>query len=314
MYRRLAYAVLVDSNPVGIIDVEFTDAYKTPVTKCSFTTNADASGWLGKSASISIGLGTPVLIFTGTIVEVNYTRLPGVSSVVVANILDRAQKHYIVTSSLEEPWTRNNIKAEDLVRDLLAEAGITSYVGWNSSFTFGVSSPVEFNLVASLDAINQINNILATNIYALGNTVYWNQIQPVPGTPTKSYSRFVSVNYTFGTKDLRNKVVLFGKPPIYAEASAESPHLPPGFYQTAIVSSELVGEQSMADQAVVYNLDLYNKLTEELRVEVEGDPTVNVRDTVTISNTGIGADGDWFVYSVKHAFADTFVTTLFLRR
>lgn len=314
MYKKLVYDITVDSSPVGVIDVDFTDAYKTPVTKCTFTTNADVSGWLGKTASISIGLNSATHIFSGTIGEIGYTRLPGVSSVVVSNILDRAQKHYIVTSSLEEPWTRNNISAQDLVRDLLQLAGITNYVGWTSSFTFGVTSPVEFNLLSSLDAITQINNILATNIYAIGDTVYWDQIQPVPGTSVKTYSSFVSVNYTYGTTDLRNKVVVFGKPPIYAEASAESPHLPPGFYQTAIVSSELINEQSMADQSVVYNLNLYNKLTEELRVEIEGDPTINVRDTVTIANTGIGADGDWFVYSVKHAFAETFLTTLFLRR
>lgn len=314
MYRNLVYNVLVDNTPVKVTEVELTEAFKMPVTKCSFTTSDDVSGWLGKQASISIGLNTPVHVFSGTVVEINYTRLPGVSSVVVANILDRAQKHYIVTSNLEEPWTRSNIKAEDLVRDLLAEAGITNYVGWNSMFTFGVSSPVEFNLIASLDAINQINNILATTIYVEGETVYWDQTQPVPATPVKGYTHFISVNYTYGTKDLRNKIVLFGKPPIYAEASAESPFLPSGFYQTAIVSSELVTEQSMADQAVIYNLNLYNKLTEELRVEIEGDPSVRVRDTVAISNSGINADGNWFVYSLRHTFSNVFTTTLFLRR
>lgn len=314
MLRKLVYDITVDSTPVKVTEVDFTDAFKTPVTKCTFTTNADVSDWLGKSASISIGLNSATHIFSGTINEIGYTRLPGISSVIVSNILDRAQKHFIVTSSLEEPWTRNNISAENLVRDLLAEAGITNYSGWTSSFTFGVSSPVEFNLLSSLDAITQINNILATNIYVIGDTVHWDQTQPVPGTPIKTYSSFISVNYTYGTRDLRNKVIVFGKPPIYAEASAESPHLPPGFYQTAIVSSELIDEQSMADQSVVYNLNLYNKLTEELRLDIEGDPTINVRDTVTVANTGVGADGDWFVYSVKHSFSDTYTSTLFLRR
>ncbi len=312
--RNLSYAVTIDSTSAHVISVDIDFGFKSPVTKCQIATDDAPQSWLGKDVSVAIGLDSLTTIFTGNVVDIAYNRPNEIYTITANNILDRAQKHYLVSSSLDTPWTRSSIAAETLVGDLLAEAGITNYSGWTSGFTFGVSYPVEFNLLSVLDAISQINNILATNIYVIGSTVYWDQTQPVPGTPTKTVSEFISVDYSYGTKDLRNKVVVFGRDGIYAEASAVSPYLPPDFYQTAIVSSEMIDQQGMADQAANYNLTLYNKLTEELRVDIEGDASISVRDTVTVENSGVGADADWFVYSVKHSFMDTFTSTLFLRR
>jgi len=109
------------------------------------------------------------------------------------------------------------------------------------------------------------------------------------------------IEYAFSTEELRNKVVVFGRDDIYAEASAASPHLPSGFYKTAIVSSELIDTQDMADDSATYNLELYNKLTENLRVEAEGNPLVRCRDIVGVTEpfTSMAADL-WFVYAVDH--------------
>ncbi len=316
LIKDITYSVTVAGNPVKVTNIEVSEAFKSPVAKASFTTNAVVTDdWLGDSVTIALGYGDDnTTVFVGQIDNIVYTRLPGTYEITCSNILDRAVKYYIVTQSLENPWTRSNIAAEDLVGALLAEAGLTTYNGYASGFTFGVWGEVEFNLLSSMDAINQINNILATNIYAINDTVFWDNTQPVPSTATHTVELYEKIMYSYGTRDLRNKVVVFGKNGIYAEASAESPYLPGGFYQTAIVSSELIDQQSMADAAAGYNLSLYNKLTEELKVDIEGDASIRVRDTARVISDKLGMDENWFVYSVKHSFNETFITSLIMRR
>jgi hypothetical protein len=113
-------------------------------------------------------------------------------------------------------------------------------------------------------------------------------------------------DYQYNTDNLRNKVIVFGLKPIYAEASAASPYLPADFYKTAVVSSELIDTQGMADDSANYNLDLYNKLTENLNLEAEGDYRVRVRDTVSVTEPFIpDAEGDWFVFALSHRLAES---------
>ena len=314
--RNITYLVTVDGDSVDIVSCEVSSSFKTFVSKASFTVYSANSSWLGKEVEISLGYnGSNTKIFEGYVDDVAYTRLPGTYEITCSDILRLAEKHYIVTDSLEEPWSRENITAEDLVGDLLEEAGITSYDGYTSHFTFGVDGKVEFNITAVSDAISQICNILATNVYAVNGTAYFRQTMPVPtGSPSKTITDYIQADYTYGTEQLRNKVVVFGKKDIYAEASESSPYLPTGFYQTAIVSSELIDSQSMADSSADYNLELYNKLTEELKLDIEGDPSIFVRDTIHVTNATIDMDDDWFVYSVKHSMDDTFTTSLYLRR
>lgn len=314
--KNITYDVTVGGDSKDIIRAEINSGYKNFTSKASLEVAEASSSWLGESVSISLGYnGSNTQIFQGYVDDVSYTRMPGTYEITCSDILRLAEKHYIVTNNLDEPWTRENISAENLIRDLLAEAGLTNYSGYSSSFTFGTNGKVEFNLTAVSDAISQICNILATNVYAIGNTVYFRNTRPVPDSSySKEITKYIQADYTYGTEGLRNKVVVFGKNGIYAEASEESPYLPSGFYQTAIVSSELIDSQSMADDSVEYNLELYNKLTEELKLDIEGDPSINVRDTVKVNNSTLGINENWFVYSVRHNFEDTFTTSLYLRK
>lgn len=317
MIRELDYLVTVNGLTQEIEGASVDMGYRSSVSTASFTVNSASTDWLGDPVSIYLGYdGNPVQVFQGYINDISWSRMPGTYEISCGDILQRAEKHFIVTNNLDSPWSRRNIAAEDLVGDLLEEAGITNYQGETSGFTFGVSSAVEFNVVSVLDAIGQLNHILFYVIYAdFTGKVWWKRVPPEPsGTPVKTLDKFISLSYTYGTKDLRNKVVVFGKTGINAEASASSPYLPADFYQTAIVSSALIDQQSMADSAASYNLDKYNKLTEELKVEIEGDPSLQVRDTVHITDSRTGLDNDWFVYSVKHSFDEVFTTSLYLRR
>ena len=316
MIRDISYSVEVDSDAKEVIAIEYNDGFKTPITKLQFETTEATIDWLGKGIDVSLTRDAlSEEVFSGYVENVSYTEMPGTYEITCSNELIKARNHWIVMGDIDSFWTRENIAAETLIGDLLAEAGLTNYNGDVSSFTFGTNGPVEFNLLSVMDAIDQLNNILAYSIYMDGDTIRWSQTFPVPsGAPLYTYTDFMSIVKSVQTKNLRNKVVAFGKDGIYAEASAVSPYLPEGFYQTAIVSSQLIDTQGMASSAVNYNLQLYNKLGQELKVEIEGDPRVKVRDTVHITYSPLSIDEDWFVYSVRQSFADTFTTSLTLRK
>jgi hypothetical protein len=314
--HAISYTVTVDGTSIYIKSLSFSDGYKTPVTKLQFETDTASILWLGKQVTASLTVGAiSGQIFSGYIDDVSYARFPEIYEITASNDLRLAKEHWLVPANLENPWSRSNIAAETLVRDLLAEAGLTNYSGTSSGFTFGTSSPAEFSIMSVLDAVEQINNILAYTLYEDASTIYWKQLFPVPsGAASFTFSTFSSISKTTGTENLRNKVVVFGKDGIRAEASAVSAYLPSGFYQTAIVSSELIGSQSMADQSASYNLQLYNKLTEQLKIDIEGEPRVKARDTVHITYAPLSIDEDWFVYSLQHSFSDTFTTSMILRK
>lgn len=313
MIKTLDYIVTVGGVPRICTQIGVSVDYKSTVARASFvTTDADVS-WLNQVVNIHIGYsGNLVSVFSGYVDAVAYTRLPHLYEISCSDILKLAEKHFIVTENLEEPWSRSNISAEDLVRDLLSEAGLTNYNGQASAFTFGTQHPVEFNTIAVIDAISQIKNIIAYDLYALNGVIYFNDTRPIPGTVTETITKVISWDYEYNTNNLRNKVVVFGRDSIYAETSVVSPYLPVDFYQTAIVSSELINTQSMADSSAAYNLDLYNRLGEQLKVEIEGNANINCRDTVHITLNGI--DCAWFVYSIKHTMNETFTTELHLRK
>lgn len=306
-----------------IISVEITEAYKQPAAR--FRLEVEDVGSFGINDDITITLGytgDTAQIFEGFIDSVTSTRRPGVYEVAGRDIIKFAIEHWIVTTNLDEPWSRSNISAENLVGDLLAEAGITDYSGSASSFTFGVSNPAEFQLISSWDAVEKICNILAWRCYAENGTVYFTNLLPEPSGSPSAYLRrgdqgqITQIGYETSTDNLRNKVVVFGREGIYAEASAESPYLPEGFYKTAVVSSELIDTQSMADDAATYNLALYNRLTEAVRLDILGDSSIRARQTVNVLEWFTGVEGDWFVYACTHRMDENggFTTQLRLLR
>ena len=290
-----------------IVSVEIGEAYKQPAAR--FRMEVENIGSFGINDDITITLGytgNTVKLFEGFIDTITSTRRPGIFELTGRDIIKFAQEHWIVTTDLDEPWSRSNISAENLVGDLLAEASITDYSGDASSFTFGVSNPAEFQLVSSWDAIERICNILAWRCYAENGTVYFQSMLPEPSGAPIAYLRrgdsgeITQIGHESSTENLRNKVVVFGREGIYAEASAESPYLPEGFYKTAVVSSELIDTQSMADDSADYNLALYNRLTEVVRLDILGNPSIRARKTVNVKEWFTGVKGDWFVYSCTH--------------
>src|SRR3989304_3967798 len=119
---------------------------------------------LGIGDSIDIDLGftdNHDRIFRGYVKQLE-KKVPDNTYIVTANdVLVRALDFFIVSTNPDAPFTRNNISAEDLVEDVLALAGLTNYVGQNSSFTFATQAPAEVNLVSSYDYCKAIADLLA---------------------------------------------------------------------------------------------------------------------------------------------------------
>lgn len=300
----------------NIISVEINEAYKQPCARFRLETYSPGDFGLNDYITIDLGFtGDTSEVFQGFIDSISTTRRPGVYEVIGRDVIKRAIDHWIVTTDLENPWSRSNISAEDLVGALLNEAGITGYSGDTSSFTFGVQGPVEFQLVSAWDAIERLCMIIAWRCYAKDGTAYFKGILPEPdGVASKNLlvgnsGNITNIRYDISTDNLRNRVVVFGKEGIYAEASAVSPYLPDDFYKTAIVSSELIDQQSMADDAADYNLALYNRLTEVASCDLLGLHDVRARDTVNVEESFTGITGDWFVYSATHRVDQNGYTT-----
>jgi len=291
--------------------IEIYEGYSQAVARCSIITPDYGSLGLSDKIEIDIGYtGESGKVFTGYIQSINAEQLPGHYVIEASDVLIKAVEHLIVSIDLDNPFSRRNISMEDLVEDLLNLAGITNYSGDTSHFTLATGEePAEFQLIFSMAAINQIANIIAWHCYADHNgEVFFKDIKPTPsGAPSHTFSvgtsgNLLVVNRSISTDNLRNKIIIFGAPEIRAEASVVSPYLPANFYKTAVISTELIDTQSMADLSAAYNLDKWNKLTEILQVETLGNYEIHARQTVAVSETFTGASGNWFVNNVTHRF------------
>lgn len=295
--------------------IEIVEGYNQPTDRCVIITDDYGGLSLGDTIEVSIGFDSSNgKVFEGIISNISSERLPGKHTIEAENILVRATEHMIVSTDLDNPFQRWNITAEDLVEDLLNEAGITDYAGGVTGFTFATGEiPVEFQLTFAWDAIQQVANVVAWHIYADQNgQVHFEDIDPAPsGSPVATYTtgaagNLVVVRRSTSTDNLRNKVMVFGYPPITASDSAVSPYLPAGFYKTAIVSSSLIDTQTMADTTASYNLSKWNKLTEVMHVEAVGDYQRHARQTVTVTETFSGASGDWFILDITHSLSNSY--------
>jgi len=318
---KLSYSI---TGGINVVSIEVFEGYGQQTAKCTIVTDDYGALDLGDSIEVSIGYeGSTSKVFTGYIQDIRAERMPGLYTIEAQDVLIKAVEYMIVSTDLDNPFRRWNISMEDLVRDLLALAGITNYTGDASSFTLATGEvPAEFQFVSVMDAVNQVASIIAWHCYADHNGhVYFKDIKPIPsGSPVASFTtgtsgNLVQVSRHISTDNLRNKVVVIGRKPIVAEASASSPYLPSGFYKTAIIASQLIDTQSMADVAASYNLSAWNRLTEAASVETIGNPNLHARQTVSVTESFTGMSSNWFIYDITHSFGpNTYITRMNLRK
>jgi len=313
--EKLTYAI---TGGIEAVDIAVIEGYNQPTARCTITTPDYGGLSIGDSIEVSIGYDSSSgKIFEGYVQNITSERMPGYHTIEAEDIVIKAVEHLIVSTDLDNPFTRTNITAEDLVRDLLIEAGIVNYAGGVTGFTFATGEiPVEFQLTFAWDAIQMIADVVAWHCYAdEDGLVHFADIDPTPGVSvatldTGAAGEIIQSNKSTSTDNLRNKVVVFGIPPITSVDSAASPHLPADFFKTAVVSSTLIDTQAMADTTAEYNLAKWNKLTENVSLDALGDYKIHARDTVTVDEAFSGVAGDWFVFAITHTFADAYTMRL----
>lgn len=304
MIRRIN--IYLNNSMILFDSLRLQQAHNAYVSNVVFKVR-DISGLdIGSQVTLDIEIdGYRRKLFTGYVKETNYSVPDRMYELMAMDILVRAKDYFIASSTPDSAYKAKNIAAEDLVRDILNMAGITSFAYDPTNFTFAIHTEVEVNLVNALDYVKRIADILAYTVWADENgVVQFRNRQPyVTNTDSPSLfintSNIISYRYSRSDRDLRNRVVIYGDN-VYAEAKASSPYLPPGFYKTVVLASPLIQSQSFADKAAQYNLQLLNRLTEELYLEVEGNPDYTPWKVANISGLGSPIDGDWYVYNVSH--------------
>lgn len=308
--QELSYSISIGGNGVAAASIEVAASYGQPCGRCTVVTNNLAGGDLGDAVAITLGyVGNTAQRFSGTVDKITSVTEEGLHTIEGRDALRKAVDFLLVTDDPDNPWLREDISAEALVGALLAEAGITNYSGDGSGFTFNYAP---FQMTTAWQAIDMICGILAWYCWArVDGQVRFANVLPEPsGAPvatleTGDDGELIVISHLKSTDNLRNKVIIFGKDGIAATASASSPYLPEGFYQTAIISSELIDTQDMADQAASYNLNKWNRLTESVTCQAIGNPNINCGDTVEVIESWAGVSGNWFVYSITHRMSES---------
>jgi len=309
------------TNTTGIEQVRFSESHNDSAPLVTINAIETSLG-LGDDISVDLGyVGDYHTIFNGYVKDITHSTPPTVYSITAYGVLIRAVDYFMASSDPNDPFTRTNIKAEKLVKQLLEEAGLTSYGYETTNFTFAVNGDLEINLTSVYDYCKMIADTLAWHIYGDKNGKIWfverwpHVVAGDTSSRTIEEDEIISLSYSINERDLRNRVVVYGRDGISAEAKASSPHLPADFYKSVVASATWIDTQSMAQQAANRNLELLNRLGEEANLVMIGDASINARDIVTVVDENTGLNEDFYVYAVDHSWASRgFQTTLTLRK
>jgi hypothetical protein len=290
---------------------------------------------IGNEISIAMGYaetGTDTL-FKGYIKAIERQVQSQDSYTITANdYMVRAVDYFIASADPNAPFSRHNINAEDLIRDLLALAGLTNYDYQATSFIIATVGNLEVNLTSDYDYCKMIGDLIAWHLWTDEHGVthfrnrkpyvmYGTSSQPgdvadVPIAYTLTDALATDITYGYSEKDLRNKVVVYGQG-CQATASASSPYLPAGYYKTVVAGATLlldsqIGVQKCAD----YNLALLNRLTYSLEATAIGDPILKARKVILVDSSKFGISNEkWYIHDCQHNFSPTgYTTSLSLRK
>lgn len=292
------------------------------------------SGDIGDEIDIYMGYdGTNTKKFTGYVKEIQRSVPDSTYQITAYDKMVRAVDYMLVSSNPEAPFTRSNIKIEDLVRDIMAEAGLGSFATTTSYYTVAVNVPVEIDMVGAYDYCKNIADMMSWSIWCDENgTIQFKNRKPfvmdgstgeigdVADTPLGGYTldnpKMMNYGFSRDEKNLRNRVVVRGGLGIYAERSAVSPWLPSGFYKTAAIGApQLIDTQSLADDVADINLNRFNHLTETFDCTVEGSPLLSARQVITVDDDINGVTGNFYVYTCNQVVSKQgYVVQLALRR
>ena len=306
----------------SIYNISVSDNHTAPTSQATIQCDGTSLG-IGDHVTIDLGYsGNHNRVFSGYVKNITQQQAPTKYEITCANAMIRAVDYFLVSTNPDTPFTRENITAEDLIGDLMAECGLTNYDGGSTGFTFQTNGePLEVNLTSIYDYCKFIANIVAWHIYADDDgVIHFADRPPFPqgsdGTvATLSQSNCLTASYFTSDRDLRNRVVVYGAPGIYAEASAESPYLPAGFFKSVVIATPILTTLGLAQDTANYNLNLLNRLTIGGSATAIGNPAISCRSCVTMNHSAVGATGKFYVYGCEHSWGqEGYTTTVDLRK
>lgn len=299
------------SGVTNVLSIRVSESYNAATSQAQITCESTTLD-LGDSIGFNIGFqGDSGKIFQGYVREIRSSLPDAKIQILCEDELSKASEYFIAADRPDVPFSRSNIQTEDLVEDILNLASITNY-GSNVplSVTWGTQGSVEFNLTTAWQAAKTISDALAWHLYAdrsgkvwlVDRPPYWESGDSTSFTwNTGSADKVLGISYTKNVEELRNRVVVYGRDNLSATSSTSSPYLPAGFYKTAVIATPVIDTQSLAQQVASLNLTLFNRLTESVNLQVEGDYSIEPRKFAAITDTYLGISGNWFIYAVEHA-------------
>ena len=310
------------TNCSGILSITINQSYSQPSSYAEIEVVSHSLS-IGDSISIDIGYSdNHQVVFTGTVESIVRSRGESTYIITAFDCIKRVVDYFMVSDDPQEPWSRSNIAAEDLVRDLLQETGFdTSKYSYTSpGFTFATQGDsIEFNLTKAIDAITTVCRITGYHFWGDENGYAYYKSRPQYPTASDSVAydfstgdagEITAIEYSISAENLRNRVVVYGKSnTVKAVAQATSPYLPAGYYKTAVIAHDMIDTDAMAQNTANTNLEIMNRLTETISLTTLGVPSIRARQVVTITEpfTGLSTATKWLVYSVKHLIRNGYI-------
>lgn len=305
----------------GISNIESVDVSSSHVAQLTTATITclDISLDIGSEIEVSMGYTDDYgVAFTGYVKMIDETESPHQFVVSASDVLARASDYFIVSSTPTTPLTVQNKSPESIIQQLLALAGITDYSYDSSSYVWGVSGPIEINLVSVYDYCKMLADMIAWGFWADSDgTVYFKDRRPYPmggdsSVGTVTTGDLITLSDSKSDKNLRNKIVVWGSKDIYATASASSPYLPEGFYKTSVISAPgIIDSQSMAQSVADFHLAIFNRLTRGYAATTIGNYRYLARKVLHLNYT----DEDLYIYMSDLSWSKAgFICNLELRK
>lgn len=252
--------------------------------------------------------------FTGYVDDVDKESFPKHMVIRARDVLKRAIDNFIV-----DEIQYASVQAENAVRDLLERSGIYNSSLDTTDFTVGDVEPAKFSLISAFDAIRSVADLIGWRCWAESDgTVVFRKVYPRGATTYRwlykkaptfgSESGIIHIDHTFSDIDLRNWIEVWGwtNPTtgvtIEAEAHADSPYVPdPPRYRKAVISSEIIDTQDMAQWIAERVLGDLNQLVNRLEATVQGNPRLHIGNTVRIVEdwTDLSSGANYFIYGIS---------------
>ncbi len=329
---KILYASIPGMSTLTAVNVstQHQQSVSTATIQCQSTTKD-----IGDEINIDLGFNdSHGHVFKGFVKQIERTTPDNTYQITCHDIMSRAVDYFFVPDNPEAPFRRANILAEDLIEDVLREAGLTSFDFDNTFFTFAITDGVyaEVKLVSAYDYASGISDVIAWHLWAdsvgtinlKNRKPYWMEsggpesLQPgyVADTALKTLTDAVTIqaNYTKHERDLRNRIVVAGAPGISYTATAVSPYLPAGYYKSAALYWPILDDMEFATKAANYNLSLLNRLSVGLQLTIIGDYELSAHKAVHATIDKISIDDDFYIFYAEHNWsAKGYTTTLDLR-